>query len=400
MSTPLSSRTVSLHRLTYVDEEDGVTVGRPDTGSYAVLPSAGADLLRALEHGEPFGTASARYTETTGEQLDEDDFHELLLDLGFLRDPGDPVTSSTLRWQRFGRAAFSPAAWAGYFVVIGAGLVAIGLDPALRPSYRLIFFTSQLTLIPILIAAGQIPCMLIHESFHMLAGRRLGLPSTLGIGRRYYYIVAETRMDALYSVPRRQRYLPFLAGMLIDLVLAGAFTLVAAATRHAGGPDVVAGFALAMAFTSLTRVLWQGLFYLETDLHFVIATASRCADLQGAARYTARRWRSALLRRPAPTEEAYGERDLACARWYTPLMAVGYAISTASLVFIVIPTSVHFWSTVWQRLTTPVPVAVLIDTIAFIILTLAQTGLFAYVGVRDYRTKRRARRTASEGVTP
>lgn len=392
--TTVRNTPVALHRLTYVEDVDGVTVGRPETGSYAVLPPAGAALLRAVEQGRPYAEACRAYVEATGEDLDPDDFRGLLTDLGFLREPEEPVTDpEPPRWQALGRAAFSPVAWLAYAAVVVAGLAAVVAEPGLRPTYRAVFFTSHLSLIPILLALGQIPCLLVHEGYHALAGRRLGLPSRLGVGRRYYYIVAETRLDALYSVPRSQRYLPFLAGTVADLVLAAGFTLVAAGVRAHDGPSVLAGFALAMAFTSLMRVAWQGLFYLETDLYFVIATATRSTDLQGASRYTARRWLAAVLRRPRPPHEEFGPRDLRCARWYTPLLGLGYAVSTATLLLVALPTSIRFWTTVWHRLSGSMSLPVLLDTVFFVAMTLAQAGLFAYVTIRDRRAKRRDRRT-------
>ena len=45
---PATGTRVRLQHLTYVDDGDGVMVGRPDVGSYAVFPSEGADLLRSL----------------------------------------------------------------------------------------------------------------------------------------------------------------------------------------------------------------------------------------------------------------------------------------------------------------------------------------------------------------
>jgi hypothetical protein len=120
--------------------------------------------------------------------------------------------------------------------VVAAAVAAVVRDPALAPSYEHMFFTSHIAVIPVVLALGQFPLLLLHEAFHALAARRLGLSSTLGVGRRFTYLVAETRLDALYSVPRRQRYLPFLAGAWVDLVGTGVLTLLAAAARHENQP--------------------------------------------------------------------------------------------------------------------------------------------------------------------
>lgn len=383
---------VRLQPLTYVDEGDGVMVGRPDTGSYAVFPLEGADLLRALEAGAHLEAAVRDWCDKTGETLDVDDFLAVLDDLGFRVDAGEVRHERPqVRWQRLGRALFSPAAWVVYAAVIVAGLAAMVIDPALRPNYRNVFFTSYLAFIPIALALTQFPLVLLHEGFHALAGRRLNLPSRLGIGRRLYYLVAETRLDSLYSVPAAQRYVPFFAGVLVDAVGVGAFTLLSAAFRQLGAPSWLSGLALALAFTNLLRILWEFLFYLQTDFYFVIKTATGCTDLHGAAKHRLRSGMRKLLRRtPAPATDEWSERDLRAARWYAPMMVAGYGFSLGTLAFIGIPTAILFWSTVLHRLdgSHPQTVATIVDAVFFALLSLTELGLLGYVTIRDWRAGR------------
>jgi hypothetical protein len=385
---------VRLQPLTYVDERDGVMVGRPDTGSYGLFPAEGAELLRALEHGATLESGARRWHDQTGETLDVEDFVSLIEDLGFVVGEGDrraePVS---VRWQRLARVVFSTPAWVLYVGLIVAGLAAMVVDPALRPSYRNIFFTTNISFIPVALALSQFPFLLIHEGYHALAARRLGLPSTLGIGRRFYYLVAETRLNSLYSVPRKQRFLPFFAGALIDAVGVGAFTVLCAGLRHWGAPPWVSGLALALAFSGVLRVLWECLFYLETDFYFVINTASGCEDLHGATRYRLRTWLRAALRRPAkPAEDGWSDHDLAAARWFAPAMVAGYALSLVTLVLVGVPTAVQFWTTVWHRLTGSQHLTTwgALDTTFFILMSLAEFGLLGYVTIRDLRRRRRA----------
>lgn len=379
--------TVGLHRLTMVPEDGGVMVGRPDIGSYAVFPPEGAEVLRRLDRGEPVTDVAGWYERTTGVDLDVEDFLAALADLQFLRPAGEDVPApAPVRWQRLGRWAFSPPAWVAYVVLAVAGAVAMARQPELRPSYRHLFFTDHLALIPLILTAIQIPCILLHESFHALSGRRLGLPSRLRIGRRLYYLVAETRLDSLLSVPRKKRYLPFVAGMLADVVLISALTLAAAALEG----SVIAALFLAIAFSSVLRLIWQFMFYLETDLYYVAATALRCSDLQNATRFYLRtRWRR-LLRRPPPVTDAdWTDRDRKMARWYAPLFVTGYAFSLGSLLWAGIPTTVRFWSTVVHRFRgSNTSTEAILDAVVFAVLTLANLGLLLYVAVRDRRATR------------
>lgn len=395
----LDSR-IRLQPITFVPERDGVMVGRPDTGSYALLPDAGAAVLQRLRDGGSLREAAQTWQDAVGAPLDVLDFLETISDLGFVVPDGEqPAVVVQPRWQRLGRALFSPVATVAGSAVVAAAVVAVLREPSLAPSYRHMFFTNQLTLIPLVLALGQFPLLLLHEAFHALAARRLGLPSTLGVGRRFYFLVAETRMDSLYSVPRRQRYVPFLAGAWVDLVGSAALTLLAAAARAGHRPRWLSELLLAFALSGLLRISWECLFYLETDFYFVVNAAAGCDDLHRATRL---RFRSRLraLRRvlggqddgPSDGEPVseFSDRDLAAARWFEPFMLLGYLVSVLTLGTVGLPAAWQFWSTVWYRLTTspPLSTTTLIDTWVFVALGVAQFVLFGYVLLRDRRRNR------------
>ncbi|MFL6110417.1 MAG: hypothetical protein ACJ786_03565 [Catenulispora sp.] len=400
--TEETGRRVRLHRLTMVAEEDGVMIGRPDTGSYALFPAEGAATLNRLGSGAPLSEVADWYEAEYGTPLDFDDFLEIIEDLGFLLGDGEEEPApQPVRWRRLGRALFSIPAFTLYAALALAAVVAMVRTPALRPSYNQLFFSSHISLIPIVLTLTQIPCILAHEAFHALAGRRLGLPSRLGIGRRLYFLVAETRLDSLMSVPRRKRYLPFLAGMVLDAVLVSALTLTADALTGHGIPHWIPAVCLAIGFSTLLRLIWQFMFYLETDLYYVVSTALRCSDLQNATRFHIRSRVRTLLRRPPPPEPDadWSDRDRQVARWYAPLLVAGYGFSLGSLVWAGIPTTVRFWTTVYHRVTAPhAPTSQYIDTAIFLAMAGTQFGLLGYVTVRDRR--RRTRAKAAQGGNP
>jgi len=392
--------TVRLHRLTMVPEDDGVMVGRPDIGSYALFPPEGAETLRRLDTGAPVAEVAAWYEREYGDPLDFDDFLEIIDDLQFvLADGEEAPPPPRIRWQRLGRWAFSTPAMAGYAALIGATVVEMVRKPGLRPSFHHLFFTTHLSLIPILLTAALIPSILWHEAFHALAGRRLGLPSTLSISRRFYYLVAETKLDSLLSVPRRKRYLPFLAGMLADFILISTLTLLGAAMAGPGAAGWIGGLFLAIAFTSVLRLIWQLMFYLQTDLYFVFATALRCADLQNAARFVVKTQVRRLLRREPPrTDDEWTDRDRTMARWYAPLLVLGYGFSLASLLWAGLPATINFWTMIIGRFRSSTTTTEgIVDAVTFIVLTLWQPALLGYVFLRDRRA--RARTNSPEGAT-
>src|SRR5918998_1022845 len=126
----------------------------------------------------------------------------------------------------------------------------------------------------------------------------------------------ETEVNGLLGVPRGHRYLPFLAGMLADVLLLSGLT-VAAAVDLPDGLSWLGRLCLAVAYTVLLRLAWQFYLFLRTDLYFVYTTALGCTNLHEVT--------SAYLRdrfdwlpgvRPSRVDEAsWSPRDKQVAPW-------------------------------------------------------------------------------------
>lgn len=334
---------IEFHPLTFVDEADGVVVGRSDTQSYAVLPDDGAALLRRLADGMARDDAARWYLTEFGESVDIGDFIETLRELGFVKEetekggeePEPEKSPRPLRFQRLGVWAFSPPAWAAYTALVTACVTLLATEPRLRPHTANVFFSPSLVLVQLSLAAAQVPAVSWHEFFHVLAGRRLGLPTRLTMSRRLIYLVVETHLDALYGVPRRKRYLPFLAGMLADVLLFSALTVVAAV-----GPSWAGGIALAVAYTIVLRLVWQFYLFLRTDLYYVVTTLLGCTALHEATSAYVRGRLSRLpgVRSPdAIDDSAWSPRDRLMAPWFALLTICGGGFLLATAALAVVP---------------------------------------------------------------
>jgi hypothetical protein len=400
----VSESIVSLHPLTFVAESDGVMIGRPGTDSYAVFPEDGAALLLRLSNGTTPTSAASWYEETYGETVDMADFLDTLAELGFVRGTGDePETApAQVRFQRLGRLLFSRPLWLCYIALCAAAVVAVSENGALLPTSGKIFFTRSLVAVELCIIVGQLPFMLLHEGFHTLAGRRLGIPTQLGIGRRMYYLVFETTLSGLLGVPKRKRYLPFLAGMVCDCLVLSALILTAAAGRALPGvPPIVGRFALALAFSTVLRLVWQFYVFLRTDLYYVFATALGCVNLHDATRAHLLNRIYRLLRKPGRIidEEQWSERDRAVARWYAPFFAAGVTALIATGPLAVVPVVVRVVSLVGNRLADPWrSPASFWDTVVFLLLGVLQFCMAFPVLYRDRRRARAARSAATAAV--
>jgi hypothetical protein len=408
---PSAGTVLALYPLTYLEEGDEVTVGCVDADSYAVLPADGAALLRQLSTGFSLDQAADWYHLTYGEQIDVAEFADTLAELGFVRPDGSGPGGShaepdaPVRWQRLGRALFSRPAAVCMAALIVVWIAVMIRTPALVPSNHDIFFTRYISIVEVVVFLGQFPLLLIHESFHALAGRRLGLRSTLGIGRRLYYIVFLTTMDGLVTVPRRKRYLPMLAGLLADALVAAILTLAAAALSGPNGRlGVAGGICLALAYTTELRMLWQVYFYLETDLYYVVVTVFGCVQLQATARAVLRnRWNRLLGRVDRMIDPAgWHPRDRAVARWYSWFVLAGYTFSLVSLPVITAPVMYRVFASVGSRLVHPSGQsgAGLADSVVFLTLNAAQVIVIAWVVRRERATARATATIRPEETRP
>ena len=199
-------------------------------------------------------------------------------------------------------------------------------------------------------------------------------------------------MPDLLAVPRRRRYLPFLAGMLADVLVVSLLGLTAFGLEGGDrGERVVAAVALALAFPVCVRFSYQFLLFLQTDVYFVITTALGCYDLHAAARtlLTNRLW--SLVGHPDRVRgtDQWTPRDRQVAGWYAPFFAVGALVLLVVAITAIVPVIIscvdlsvaaatsgahglHFW-----------------DSVVFITMTLTQFGLYLYLLFR------RANRTPS-----
>ncbi|WP_434444910.1 hypothetical protein [Lentzea sp. E54] len=388
-------RPVPLHELVFLEDGDEVTIGRPDVDSYGIFPAEGADLVRRLVAGDTPNQAAEWFERTHGESVDIEDVVAALDELDLIRGSGETVAvKAPVRFSGLGSALFSPVAWVVYALISGWALWAMIVTPDLRPTYRHIFFSDYYTVIQVGLFVAAIPLLFLHESFHALAGRRLGVRSRLRIGRRLYFIVLETSLDGLVAVPRRKRYLPIVAGLLADVIGIAACTIAADLTRHPDGALSGPGrFLLAVAFAALLRVIWQFFFYLRTDIYVLVSTVLGCVDLHGAAKQLVRNRFRRLAGRPETDESVLHPVDRRAARWYSWLVVVGYTASLTTFVLAGAPVLYHFAAGVLGRLTgDAVPTTQLLDAIVFGGMAIAQCAVLGWLMVRERVRTRRDRR--------
>jgi len=169
-----------------------------------------------------------------------------------------------------------------------------------------------------------------------------------------WVLVAETDMTGLWAVPRGQRYLPVLAGPLIDVTSASAILLVLFAQHEhwiALGTPVVE-LLRALCFVYMLRLLWQCFFFVRTDFYYVIANFFGCKslmkDTEAYIQNQLRRLTSSLKARVDQSQLPEAERRVI--HVYAWIWLVGRIIALISLFFITLPVMFRYMWTSSQAI--------------------------------------------------
>jgi hypothetical protein len=184
---------------------------------------------------------------------------------------------------------------------------------------------------------------------HLLAARAVGVGSRLGISHRLWTLVAETDMSGLWGVPRNRRYLPLLAGPLVDAASASLLILTLFA-QHRGWLSVPGGLARllpAMLLVYLLSLLWQCFFFVRTDFYYAIANFFNCKSLLGDTEaFLRNRLASAVPFLRVVDQSHIPEREMRVVRAYTFVWIVGRLLALSALVFIHVPLVINYFALV------------------------------------------------------
>jgi putative peptide zinc metalloprotease protein len=278
-------------------EGDEVIIGRAETGVFLAVPAEAVELLEHLAEGKSVGEVSDFYEKKYGEVPDLDDLLSLMEAKGMVAPitesrggdvAGAKVQQATRRRYHFNnfpqslaRRLFSRTSLVLCCAVVVAALAATVRDPWLAPTPGDLYFPDHRALSWTIVIAATYAAIFVHELGHLIAARAVGISSRIGISHRLWYLVAETDLTGLWSVPKRQRYMPMLAGILIDVVSGASLVLLLFLYRQDWLP--LAGFWVrmvrAVAFTCWLRIVWQFFLFVRTDLYYVIATLFNCRNL-------------------------------------------------------------------------------------------------------------------------
>jgi putative peptide zinc metalloprotease protein len=344
--------TVTVLPFTSQPQGEEVVLGRQNGKVFIAIPREALAVLNHLAAGKTIGETEDLYFREHGELPDLDDFLEYLESRGFIgqengqlssavEGPEDATSyhftniSSTVARRIFGRHSLAACA-----ALVALATTAVFLDPGLVPGPKALLFERNITFYAVVLLVWGYSTIFLHEMGHLLAGRALGVNSRLGIGHRLWVLVAETDLTGLWSVPQRDRYLPLLAGPLIDLASGSIGVLVIFANRQGWIALNPIGLRLAQAmlFVYMMRLLWQFFFFVRTDFYYVITTYLGCKNLLADTEVFLRNQFARIAPWVSPTDQSNIPRsELGIIKVYSFVWIIGRALAFGALFFVTIP---------------------------------------------------------------
>lgn len=349
MNDPMARRVEVFPFTRRVDGHD-VILGRADGRSFLALPPDAVEILDDLAAGSTLLQAQTAYQERHAVTPDVLGLVVGLEAEGFIRREGaggEEVAGVAPRafhlvgiTQSVARRIFSrPVLWAGALLV-ALGVAAVFAEPSIVPGPSALMFSHSIGIMVLWLVPLFILSLVLHEMAHLVAARARGVPASFGFSHRLWLLVVETDMSGIWTLPRRQRYLPILAGSFVDAVSTAALLLVLFLdARGAMALSATAGAVIrAMVIVYLYQILWQCFLFVRTDYYYAIANYFGCKSLMQdtvvALRNRAVRWSG----RGSEIDQSHIPRgEMRIIRGYAGLWFGGRVLAIGLLVFVQIP---------------------------------------------------------------
>ena len=289
---------VGIYPFTRQGDGDELVIGRPDTGTFLALPRDAVEILDVLGQGKTVGEAQDIYQSRYDERPNLESLLTVLEQKGLVSltthgEPADWALQATagvpgpIRYhftsfpRPLARALFSPIALLLSGVLILLAVVGVIWEPTIFPARDALFFKESMTLKMLILTIFSFVIVFFHEVGHLIAVRAAGVDSRLGIGNRLWMLVVETDMTGLWAVSKRQRYLPIIAGPIVDASSVSLVLLILLADRRSWlslSPftnEILSGAALIY----LLGLVWQCFLFVRTDFYYVLTNFYDCRNL-------------------------------------------------------------------------------------------------------------------------
>jgi len=397
---------VAVRPLAHQRDGESVTIGDLSRQVFLTIPVEALDILNPLSEGKTVGETVALYERAHGQTPDVADFLAVLADEGLVAPWDDADFSAEI--ARSSAAPLGRISPAVARRLVGAPVLAlcalavtgavalVATDPGVMPGPDVLVFHDHLAAFSAAMFTFILAGVMVHEIGHLVAARASGVPARIGIGHRLWIVVAETDLTGMWMAPKRDRYLAFVAGPIIDAVSAALLVGVLWAQRR-GWIDLspaIAQFTAAALLTYLVRLLWQCFVFVRTDFYYVIATALDCKSLLADTEDLLRnRWAKFRHKAPVVDQSEIPPREMRAVRVYSVIWLGGRVLAFTALILITLPVLVGYGSEVVDAATGGDSSYGALDLLTLAVLGIGVQGAGLVMWIRSLHRGRTQRRT-------
>lgn len=380
-------------------EDDFYLVGNVDLQEFYQFPETGLYILNTLREGGTPASIKASLAYESEETVDVDDFIDTLLEIGFIyradeKNRHDTKQPSATQHKHFFFVAsrklanilYTPGMLVCYLSFVGYALYSMIQTPALRPNLHAFYFANNLTLNMVVLLALTLTIALAHELGHVLAAARHGIRSKLSLGNRLWVIVLESDLTGILSLPKRQRYLPMLGGMLVDLLTIALLTLLTKLLIDHGSEGRALQIVQALIMQTILTLAWQLNIFLKTDIYYVLCNYLGHPDLDRDARiYLRNLQRRFKFWRISTPEVPLSRGNTRILRLFVVIWVAGRAVALTLLCTVALPTIYRYMAQAYRLYRSPKPnYSSVCDLSLFtlILLSIMGSGMYRWINQR------------------
>jgi putative peptide zinc metalloprotease protein len=384
-------------------EDDHYYIGNAELDEFYQFPEEGLRIIAMLRDGRSIDAIKSTLAAEHEDQIDVDDFIGTLLEIGFIypqQEQGrfrEAIQAKTDGDRRIvfeadlpiARALFSRPVLVAYVAIIAYAAYAMIVDPRLHLNLSAFYLEKHMTLTLLVLLVLYSFTASLHELGHLLAASKRGVRSKLGIGNRLWNIVAEADMTGLLSLPRKQRYLPLCAGMMVDLLSIAVVTLILKSLFERGYDGFAIQLLQALVLQILISISWQFRIFMRTDVYYLVCNHYGFTDLDGRARtFLDNQVHTATGGLFGKRSEGFEVKHVGIARAFFAVWLIGNLAAIAFLVLVLIPTIYMYFVRAYDALNSPyVPASTAYDLFAFATISavLLMIGLFMWLRPKKNR---------------
>jgi hypothetical protein len=281
---------IEFHRLLIRKEDNEFLIGREDISVYIAIPKVGVDAIQLLKKGMAIKEAKEIIEGKYNTDIDLLSFVNKLLYYNFIRKIDDEVIQSKIQpknamlrniKKKHVSWLFSKPALIVYSISIFLLFYSMLMMPTYIPKPMDLFFHDSISIVVLTTFFVGWLISIKHELAHLFAAKSVGIEGRFGIGHRLHFVVLETDVTNLWSIPRKKRYIVYIAGIISDLFLAAILTLLLILNdiQIIILPTLLYLFFKMIILGEFMSVLWQFRFYMKTDIYYVVANILKCKNL-------------------------------------------------------------------------------------------------------------------------